>query len=106
MAKYLLRASYTAEGARGLLKDGGTKRKAMAEAATKAIGGSMESFYYAFGESDAIVIADVPDAVAATALSVAINASGAVKVAMTPLISVEEMDEACNRQVGYRPPGS
>jgi uncharacterized protein with GYD domain len=105
MAKYLFHASYTAEGAKGLLKDGGTKRKAMAEAAVKAAGGSMEAFYYAFGEADAVVIADFPDVVSATALSVTIASSGAVTGSMTPLITVEEMDAACQKPIGYQPPG-
>ena len=105
MAKYLIRASYTAEGAKGLLKDGGSKRKTMAEKAAAAVGGSMEAFYYTFGEADAVIIGDFPDAVSATALSVAINASGAVTVSMTPIITVEEMDAACKQQIGYTPPG-
>jgi len=102
MPKYLLTASYTAQGAQGLLKDGGTKRKA----AAKSLGGSVESFYYAFGEADAIVICDMPDNTAAAALSVAIGASGAIQGRTTVLFTPAEMDAACKKTVGYRPPGA
>jgi uncharacterized protein with GYD domain len=106
MPKYLLTASYTAQGAQGLLKDGGTKRKAAAEAAAKSLGGSVESFYYAFGEADAIIICDMPDNTAAAALSVAIGASGAIQSRTTVLFTPAEMDAACKKTVGYRPPGA
>ncbi len=76
MAKYLFEVSYTAQGAKGLLKGGGGKRRAAAEQAAKSVGGRIESFYFAFGDADAFVIADVPDHASASAVSLAVSASG------------------------------
>ncbi len=106
MPKYLFTVSYTAQGAQGLLKDGGTKRKAAAAAAAKSLGGSIEALYFAFGETDAFVIADLPDHAAAAALSLTVGASGAMHGKTTVLMTPEEIDAACKKTVGYRPPGA
>jgi uncharacterized protein with GYD domain len=105
MAKYLLQASYTTEGLKGLLKDGGSKRRAAAEEALKSVGGRLEAFYFAFGEADAYVIADLPDTVSATAAALTVNASGAVAVKTVVLITPEEVDQATKKTVTYRAPG-
>jgi uncharacterized protein with GYD domain len=105
MAKYLITASYTAEGAKGLLKDGGTKRRAAAEKAIKSSGGKLEAFYFAFGEDDAYVIIDAPDHATVVASSVAINASGAVRTKTVVLITPEEVDLAVKKAVTYHAPG-
>ncbi len=106
MAKYLIQASYAADGVKGLLKEGGSSRKASVDKMVEGMGGQVESFYYAFGETDAFVIVDVPDAATVIAISLAVNASGAVRTSVTPLISVEEIDAACKKTVAYQPPGS
>jgi uncharacterized protein with GYD domain len=106
MAKYLVSVSYTAEGAKGLRKDGGTKRRHAAQEGIESLGGKMESFYFTLGDRDAIVIADLPDAIAAAALSVAIAATGSVRLATTPLLTPEEMDHACSKQTAYKAPGA
>ena len=106
MAKYMIKAAYGTEGTKGPLKDGGTGRRAAVQKATEAIGGKLESFYYAFGPDDAYVIVDIPDPTSAIALSLAVNASGAVHISITPLFSAEEMDAACHRTVSYRAPGA
>ena len=106
MPKMLIKASYTAEGARGLVKEGGTGRRAAVQKLIEAIGGKMEAFYFAYGESDAYVIVDVPNATDGIALSIAVNASGAVNLATIPLITPEEMDAACKKTVAYRAPGA
>ena len=105
MPKYLYQASYTPEGTKGLLRDGGSKRRAAVEEVAKALGGKVEAFYYAFGESDVFVIVDVPDHTSAAAVSLAVNASGAVKLKTTVLMTPEEMDAATKKSVSYRPPG-
>ena len=105
MPKYLVQASYTLEGAKGLLKDGGSKRRAAVQEMLKGLGGTMEAFYYAFGESDAFVIAEVPDNVTATAMALAVNASGAVRAKTTVLITPEEVDQAIKKTVKYHAPG-
>ena len=106
MPKYLITASYTAEGAKGLIKDGGSKRRQAAEAALKSAGGRVEAFYFAFGESDAYVIVDAPDNTSVAAASMAINASGAVQTKTVVLLTPEEIDQAAKSTPSYRPPGS
>ena len=105
MPKYLWKVSYSAEGTKGLFKEGGTKRRAVAEKALKAVGGNLEAFYYAFGEYDAYVLADIPDHISVAAASMAINASGAVSVQTVVLLTPEEIDAAAKKPVAYRPPG-
>jgi uncharacterized protein with GYD domain len=105
MAKYLLAAAYTAEGAKGLLKDSGTKRRQAAEQAIKSAGGTMEAFYFAFGENDAYVIVDAPDHASIAAASVSINASGAVHTKTVVLLTPEEIDNAIKKTITYRAPG-
>ncbi len=109
MPKYLIHGSYTEEGLKGLLKEGGSKRREATEQALKAIGGTLEAYYYAFGDNDFYVIVDLPDNVNATAVVLVANASGAVKNKTTVLITPEEVDQAVDQaaKVGgeYRPPG-
>jgi uncharacterized protein with GYD domain len=105
MAKYLIAASYTAEGAKGLLKESGTKRRQAAEQAIKSAGGTMEGFYFAFGDNDAYVIVDAPDHASIAAASVSINASGAVRSKTVVLLTPEEIDQAIKKTVTYRAPG-
>ena len=105
MGKYLLKASYTGEGAKGLLKDGGSKRREAAEQALKSVGAKLEAFYFAFGEDDAYVIVDAPDHGSVAAASIAINATGAVHTKTVVLMTPEEMDHATKKVVTYRAPG-
>jgi uncharacterized protein with GYD domain len=105
MPKYLVQGSYTVEGARGLRNDGGTKRRQVAEALLKEAGGKLEGFYFTFGETDFVIIAELPDNASSVALSLAANSSGGTQVKTTPLVTVEEMDAAVKKQLGYRAPG-
>jgi uncharacterized protein with GYD domain len=105
MAKYLVEAHYTAEGAKGLAREGGTGRRAAAAKAVEGLGGKVESFYYAFGDVDAYVIFDVPDNVSAAALSLAVGQSGGINTKTVVLITPEEMDQAGKKAVDFRPPG-
>jgi uncharacterized protein with GYD domain len=106
MGKYLVKASYTSDGTKGLLKEGGSSRKAAVQKMLSGMGGKLEEFYYAFGEADVYAILDVPDATTAAAASLAINASGAVALSTIPLLTPEEIDAACKKTVGYRAPGA
>ncbi len=106
MAKYLIRGSYTAEGAKGLIKEGGTGRKAAVQKALDGLGGKIDAFYFTFGTDDVIVICDIPDAISGLALSLAVNASGAVKISTAPLFSVDEVDAASKKAISYRPAGA
>jgi uncharacterized protein with GYD domain len=105
MPKYLVTASYTTEGIKGLLKDGGSKRRQMVEAALKSIGGRVEAFYFAFGDHDVYVIMDAPDNISVAAASMAIGASGAVNTKTIVLLTPEEIDQAAKKQATYTPPG-
>jgi uncharacterized protein with GYD domain len=105
MPKYLIQGSYSGQGLKGLLEEGGSKRREAAEQATKGVGGRLEAFYYAFGSDDFIIIVDLPSNVDASALSLTANASGAVKSRMTVLITPEEVDQATKKTVNFRPPG-
>jgi uncharacterized protein with GYD domain len=105
MAKFLVEATYNAEGTKGLLKEGGTSRRTAVKKAVEDLGGTLEAFHFAFGERDAIVICDVPDVVSGIAIAMAVDASGEVTVKTTPLISPEEIDAACHKAVHYRAPG-
>ena len=105
MPKYLIEASYTLEGIKGFQKDGGSKRREAVEATFKSLGGKLEALYFAFGDPDVVVIMDAPDNVSAAAASVAINATGAVRLKTIVLLSPEEMDAAVKKTVNYRPPG-
>jgi uncharacterized protein with GYD domain len=103
MAKYLWRVRYTAEGARGLLADGGTKRSAAITKMVESVGGSVEACYFALGPDDLVVIGEVPDDVAAAALSVRTAAVGAAVSTTVPLLTAAQLDEAVSRAVSYSP---
>ena len=105
MVKYLLEVSYSPEGAKGILKDGGTKRRQVIETAIKANGGKLEAFYFAFGKRDAYLIAEAPDPVSVVAINLAVNASGAATVRTTVLLTPEEIDQAAKKSILYTPPG-
>ena len=105
MPKYLFHGSYTEEGLKGLLKDGGTKRQEAVKQAVESLGGTLESYYFAFGDNDFYFIADSPNNVNAVAGSILGSASGTVKVNITVLLTPEEIDEAVKKTMDWRPPG-
>jgi len=106
MAKYLIQVSYTAEGLKGLAKDTASGRKAAVATALKAVKGKLDSFYFAFGSDDAVLIVDAPDNIAAAAISMAVRSSGLVRLRTTPLLTVEEADQALRLPTKYRAPGA
>ena len=105
MPKYLVKVSYTAEGVKGVLKEGGSARKRAAEAAIKSAGASLESMYFAFGDDDVYCIVDGPDNASMAAAAMSISASGLVKATTVPLLTPEEIDQAAKKSVSYTPPG-
>ena len=105
MPKYLWQASYSSEGLRGVVREGGTGRRAAAKNLVEALGGTLEAFYFAFGDADAIIIADLPDEEAATAVALAVNADDRIDLKTTVLLTPEDVDAAARRSVEYRPPG-
>ena len=106
MPKYLCQGSYTGEGLQGLLKEGGSKRRAMVEHLAKGLGGKLEAFYFAFGGDDFHIILDLPSNVDMAAVALVANASGAVKSRITVLLTPEEVDQATKKQVDFRPPAA
>ena len=106
MPKYLLEVRYTDEGLKGVVAKGGSARVAAATAAAKSAGGTVESFYFAFGENDVYVVADFPDNAAAAALALTVGAAGGAAVKTVALLTPEEVDRAAKASVDYRPPGS
>ena len=105
MPKYLFQANYVGEGVKGLLKEGGSSRRAAVEKAAQSLGGKLEAFYYAFGDTDAYVIVDLPDNATATALALTVNSSGVTVVKTTVLMTPEEVDAAVKKSPSYRAPG-
>jgi uncharacterized protein with GYD domain len=105
MANYLVSASYSPDGVKGVLKTGGTARADAVKKAIQGLGGKMHSFHFAFGSQDAYVLIELPDNVAAAALGLAVSSTGLAAVKTVVLLTPAEIDEAAARQVAYTPPG-
>ena len=106
MAKYLITASYSGEGLKGLYKDKASGRRQAVGQALESVGGKLESMYYALGEYDVVIVADLPDNIAASALSLAASATGLVRTRTTALMTVEETDKALGATVRFRGAGA
>jgi uncharacterized protein with GYD domain len=106
MPKYLVQASYTPDGVKGILEKGGSSRPEAVKSVVEALGGTIESFYFAFGDADAYVVLDMPDNASVAAVAMAVNSTGAVSIKTTVLLTPEEVDQATQKSVDYTPPGS
>ena len=106
MSKFLMEVSFTRDGIRGLSSEGGTKRREAVQQFFSAVGGKLETLYFAFGNIDVYAVVDFPDNVSAAAVSLAANSTGAVHAKATVLITPEEMDQAAQRSQSLRPPGA
>ena len=104
MPKFLFEASYTVEGVQGLQRVGGSSRRDAVAKAVESVGGRLERFYFAFGDHDAFVIADLPDNQSAAAVAVTVSAAGGASVRTVVLLTVEEVDAAVKHPIEYRPP--
>jgi uncharacterized protein with GYD domain len=104
MPRYLIHVSYSPEGLRGLVKNGGSARRKAAEELVKSLGGKVEAFYFTFGESDVVTIAELPDNAAAAALGITVGAAGGAHTRTTVLLTPEELDDAAKKKVRYSPP--
>jgi uncharacterized protein with GYD domain len=106
VSHYLFRAHYSQAGIQGVLKEGAASRiKAVSDLAA-SVGGRVETAYWAFGDDDFILIADMPSNAAAAAVATRVSASGAAGVTTTVLLTAAEVDEARGLGVTYRPPGA
>ena len=106
MPRYLIQASYTLEGVRGVQSAGGSSRRDAVAKVAESVGGQLESFYFAFGDHDVYTVVDLPDNESAAAVAIAVNAAGGAAVRTVVLLTPEEIDAAAKRSVDYRPPGS
>ncbi len=104
MPKYLVQGSYTDQGLKGVLKEGGSKRRAMVEQLAKEMGGKLEVFYFAFGGDDFVIILDLPSNTDMAATAIVAQASGMVKSRVTVLMTPEEVDQAVRKKVDFHPP--
>ena len=105
MAKSLISGNYVGDGIKGVMAEGGSKRRDAAAAAMESVGGSLDCLYFAFGKTDVFGIADFPDVASAAAISLLINSTGAVAITLTPLLTAEDVDAAAAKSPSYRPPG-
>src|SRR5437870_593234 len=105
MPKYLIEANYKGDAMKGLLKEGGSGRREAVDKLLTSVGGKVESFYFAFGDTDAYVVVEVPDNVTAAAVALTVGASGAIKLKTTVLMTPEEVDQATKKSPSYRAPG-
>ena len=106
MPKFLIEASYSPEGAKGVQSAGGTSRRDAVAQVAESVGGRLESFHFAFGDADAYVIVDLPDNESAAAVALTVNAGGAARTKTVVLLTPDEVDAAARRSVDYRPPGA
>jgi uncharacterized protein with GYD domain len=106
MPKFLIMASYTQEGVKGVQSAGGVSRREAVAETVEGLGGKLESLYFGFGDYDAYATADLPDNESAAAIALAVNSSGGATVRTVVLLTPEEVDSAAERSVAYRSPGS
>jgi uncharacterized protein with GYD domain len=105
MPRFLIDASYTSDGVKGVQSGGGTARVEAVTKAVEGLGGRVECFYFAFGDRDVYTVLDLPDNETAVALAIAVGSSGLVDIRTTPLVTPEEVDAAAEKSVSYTPPG-
>ncbi len=105
MGKYLFRGSFSAEGLRGVMKDGGTSRPKAVAALAESVGGRLDAYYFAFGDDSYFVVCDLPNDEAAAACAMTVAASGAVSNSTVKLLTPEQVDAAVKLSPAYRAPG-
>jgi uncharacterized protein with GYD domain len=105
MPKYLIHASYSSDGAKGVISEGGSSRRDAIAKLAEELDGKLECFYFAFGDDVVVTILDFPDNVTVAAVSMTVSASGLVSTKTTVLLTPEEVDEAARKSVAYRGPG-
>ncbi|WP_214413944.1 GYD domain-containing protein [Sphaerisporangium fuscum] len=106
MPRYLIQVNYTTEGLKGLAKEGGTARRQVVDRMARSLGGRVEQMYYAFGDNDLYILADLPSNPASAAFGLTVSAAGGARTKTVVLLTPEEIDEAAKQEVDYRPPGA
>ena len=102
---FLVKATYTAAGLKGLQAEGGSRRAEVIRALVENAGGEMTGMYYALDGSDVYVLCELPDLMTAASLTIAIRTSGGLELHTSPLLTLEEIDQAVRIPVAYQPPG-
>ncbi len=105
MASFMVQFSYTEQGLKGLIKEGGSNRREATEKLVKSLGGKLVAYYFAFGDYDGIAIVEGVDNVETAAAALIVGASGAVKTKTTVLLTPDEVDKAAKKSGNYRAPG-
>jgi uncharacterized protein with GYD domain len=103
--KYLFHGTYTPEGYKGLMAEGGSGRLKAASQALESAGGSLESFYFSFSGEDFYIVVDLPDNVTAASVLAAGNVTGTFRIQGVPLLTADQMDAVARKSVDFRPPG-
>ncbi len=103
MAKFLFQVNYPVNGSKSALVHGGSARRTAAQASAKLLGGKVESFHFAFGTTDAYVLAELPNNEAAAALAMTMSANDGATVTTTVLLTPDEIDHATGATVKFRP---
>ncbi|TQK44672.1 uncharacterized protein with GYD domain [Streptomyces sp. SLBN-118] len=106
MSKYLFKVTLTMDGLNGLIKEGAASRREVVERMVQGLGGGIESMYWAFGEDDVYVIADLPSNASAATMGLVTSAAGGVRTNTVVLLTADEIDEAARQKVEYRAPGA
>jgi uncharacterized protein with GYD domain len=106
MPKYLITGSYTAEGAKGVMTEGGSGRVAAVAKLIASLGGTVESFYFGFGSDDFYVTVDLPGNTAAAAGTAVVAAAGGARPRTIVLLTADEVDAAMRLSADYRAPGA
>jgi uncharacterized protein with GYD domain len=106
MPRYLFRASLSPEGVAGVLAEGGSARRKVVEEAITTLGGTLETFYFTFGDDDVVLIAELPDNETAAGFAMETSSSGRVSVSTTVLLTPDDIDRARETKSGWRAPGA
>jgi uncharacterized protein with GYD domain len=107
MAKYMIKASYSPDGIKGVMAKGGSARAEAIEKLAVGVGGTVDGVYFSFGSDDLFAIVDAPSHEAMAAIAGTVGQTGAVsKYETVVLLTPAQIDEATNLQVDYSPPGS
>jgi uncharacterized protein with GYD domain len=107
VGKYMIKASYSTEGVKGLMDKGGTARADAIGKLAASVGGSVESIYFTFGADDIVVIVDAPSHEAMASIAGTVTRTGAVsKYETVVLLTPAQVDAAADMTVDYSPPGS
>jgi uncharacterized protein with GYD domain len=109
MTKYAFFFSYTSDSWARMMSVPGDRTAAVREVLS-SLGGSLECIYWMFGSHDGIAIADLPDAVSAAAVSIAVASTGTITNNQTRVLLTQEqlgraLEQASTAAQAFQPPG-